>query len=170
VKLLLSADSHLWNPTAHRYFGRVDDEHLVPGANLFFLDPNWHLDADPSSRVLAVPGLSYPQRLDPGMKDTPPGFAALPWGTDIPWPAVDGGLHWWNYTVVPNRPITRSPGFAPVYGPRVTAIAITTCSRSARWSLECPNARVSASAGLLSSSSSTGSASSASSSAVSTSQ
>jgi len=25
---------------------------------------------------------------------------------------------------------------------RVTAIAITTCGRSPRWSLECPNARV----------------------------
>ena len=36
---------------------------------------------------------------------------------------------------------------------RVTAIAITTCGRSGRWSLECPNARVPASAGLVVSSS-----------------
>jgi pimeloyl-ACP methyl ester carboxylesterase len=56
------------------------------------------------------------------------------------------------------------------YEPRVTAIAITTCGRSARWSSECPNARAPASAGLVTSSSAGSSASSASSSAVSVSQ
>ena len=53
---------------------------------------------------------------------------------------------------------------------RVTAIAITTCGRSARWSSECPNARAPASVGLLTSSSPGSSASSASSSAVSVAQ
>ena len=54
---------------------------------------------------------------------------------------------------------------------RVTAIAITTCGRSARWSLECPNARVPASVGLVDLVVGPGSsASSASSSAVSVSQ
>ncbi len=93
-----SASSGAGTTATGRYFGRVDAGHLVPGANLFFLKANWQLQGHPWDWVTAVPGVEYPQRLDPGQKGTAP-TSPLPASPDA---------RGWTYTVADGQPITRT--------------------------------------------------------------
>jgi hypothetical protein len=86
-----------------RYFGRVNDEHLVPGANLFFAHENWQRQGHPWDNVIAVAGVRYPQRLDPGDTSTSTN-ASLPTTT---------GADRWVYVAEPGHPIMRTRRPAP---------------------------------------------------------
>ena len=98
-----------------RYFGPVDPAHLVPGANLFWLKPTWSREGHSWDNVIAAPGVTYPQRLDPGQTGTPP-TTALPSGT------VGG----WTYHAEPGSAVKRDqvvPGGTatqPAAGPPVS--------------------------------------------------